>query len=229
MTIADDIQGFLTQNRDADYQKFQAKLIPSIEPGSIIGVRTPALRSFAQQLAKRPDVEEFLTAVPHRTFEENQLHAFIISSRGSIDEMAAAIENFLPYVDNWATCDQMSLRKLGKDPARAQQLALKWMVSTHPYTVRYGIGVLMQLFLDEHFQLRQMQAVAQLRSEEYYVNMMRAWYFAEALAKQPASALPFIEKGHLDTWTHNKAIQKAIESRRITPEQKAHLRTLRRQ
>ena len=191
-------------------------------------MRTPALRSFAKQLAKRPDVEEFLTAVPHRTFEENQLHAFIISSRGSIDEMAVAIENFLPYVDNWATCDQMSPRKLGKDPARAQQLALKWMTSTHPYTVRYGIGVLMQLFLGEHFRLRQMQAVAQLRSEEYYVNMMRAWYFAEALAKQPASALPFIEKGQLDTWTHNKAIQKAIESRRITPEQKAHLRTLRR-
>lgn len=229
MTIADDIQGFLAQNRDAEYQKFQAKLIPSIEPDSIIGVRTPALRSFAKQLAKRPDVEEFLTAVPHRTFEENQLHAFIISSRGSVDQMAAAIENFLPYVDNWATCDQMSPRKLGKDPARAQQLALKWMGSAHPYTVRYGIGVLMQLFLDEHFQLRQMQAVADLRSEEYYVNMMRAWYFAEALAKQPASALPFIEKGQLDTWTHNKAIQKAIESRRITSEQKAHLRTLRRQ
>lgn len=228
MAIVDDIQAFLTQNRDVEYQKFQAKLIPSIEPSSIIGVRTPALRSFAKQLVERPDVEEFLAVVPHRAFEENQLHAFIVSSRGSVDEMAVAIESFLPYVDNWATCDQMSPRKLGKDPVRAQLLALKWMASSHPYTVRYGIGVLMQLFLEEHFQLPQMQAVADLRSEEYYVNMMRAWYFAEALAKQPEAALPFIEEEQLDIWTHNKAIQKAIESRRITPDQKAHLRTLRR-
>lgn len=227
MTIADDIQEFLAQNRDAKYQKFQAKLIPSIEPGSIVGVRTPALRSFAKQLAKRPDVEEFLAAVPHRTFEENQLHAFIISSRGSIDEMAAAIENFLPYVDNWATCDLLSPKAFRKHPPELRKQIRRWVEDAHTYTVRFGLGMLMSFYLDEGFQMEDLDLAAGVRREEYYVKMMAAWYFATALAKQYDAALPYLRQRRLDRWTHNKTIQKAVESYRITPEQKDELRSLR--
>ncbi len=228
MSIHDDIAAFLIENRDATYQAFQAKLIPSIPPDSVIGVRTPVLRSFAKQLARCEDVNEFLAKVPHGCFEENQLHAFIVSNETDYGKLLAGIDGFLPFVDNWATCDQMSPRGLAQNPEATLEQVQRWMASRHPYTVRYGIGVLLQLFLDDRFRPEFLEWVAQVDSSEYYVNMMRAWFFAEALAKQPGATLPVIEEGRLDRWTHNKAIQKARESYRISPELKEQLKGLRR-
>ena len=228
MSIHDDITAFLAENRDGAYQAFQAKLIPSIPADSVIGVRTPALRSFAKQLAKREDVGEFLAKVPHGCFEENQLHAFIVSSETDYGKFLEGIDRFLPFVDNWATCDQMSPRGLAQNPEVTLKQVRMWAASEHPYTVRYGIGVLLQLFLDDQFCADFLDWVAQAESSEYYVNMMRAWFFAEALVKQPDATLPVIKKGCLDRWTHNKAIQKARESHRISPELKEQLKGLRR-
>lgn len=228
MGIRDDIATFLVENRDGAYQAFQSRLIPSIPAVSVIGVRTPALRKFAKQLAKRDDVGEFLNEVPHGCFEENQLHAFIVSAETDYERLLARIDGFLPFVDNWATCDQMSPRGLAQNPEVALEQVQRWMASRHPYTVRYGIGVLLQLFLDDRFRPEFLEWVAQVESSEYYVNMMRAWFFAEALVKQPGATLPVIEEGRLDRWTHNKAIQKARESYRISPELKEQLKGLRR-
>lgn len=226
--IHSEITAFLTENADGKYQAFQAKLIPSIDSASIIGVRTPALRSFAKKLAKNPGVDAFLSDLPHSTFEENQLHAFVISGIADYDQYIEALERFLPYVDNWATCDQMSPRKLAEQPKRALALVRSWLADEHPYTVRFGIGVLLQLFLDELFSPEQMHWVAAVTSKEYYINMMRAWYVAEALAKQPEAALALIKAQKLDAWTHNKAIQKARESRRVSDDMKDYLNTLKR-
>ena len=228
VAIWEDIGAFLASHVDEGYRAFQAKLIPNIDAGAIVGARTPDLRKFAKELARRGDVGEFLAALPHGAFEENQLHSFVIAQERDFDKLVGEIERFLPFVDNWATCDQLSCRGLAANPDAALVRVRAWLESDHEYTVRFAIGVLLQLFLDERFRPEFFEWVVAVSRPEYYVNMMRAWYFAEALAKQPEAALPFIEKGHLDTWTHNKAIQKAIESRRITPEQKAHLRTLRR-
>lgn len=228
MSIHDDITAFLAENRDGAYQAFQAKLIPSIPADSVIGVRTPALRSFAKKLAKREEVGEFLAKVPHGCFEENQLHAFIVSGTADYERLLAGIDRFLPFVDNWATCDQMSPQGLAQNPEVTLKQVRMWMASEHPYTVRYGIGVLLQLFLDDRFCADFLDWVAQVESSEYYVNMMRAWFFAEALVKQPDATLPVIEEGRLDRWTHNKAIQKARESYRISPELKEQLKGLRR-
>ncbi|WP_296010465.1 DNA alkylation repair protein [uncultured Adlercreutzia sp.] len=228
MSIHGDIAAFLAENRDGAYQAFQSKLIPSVPADSVVGVRTPALRKFAKQLAKRDDVGEFLNEVPHSCFEENQLHAFIVSAEPDYESLLARIDGFLPFVDNWATCDQMSPRGLAQEPEATLKQVRQWMASGRPYTVRYGIGVLLQLFLDDRFRPEFLEWVAQVESDEYYVNMMRAWFFAEALAKQPDATLPVIEAGCLDRWTHNKAIQKARESYRISPKLKEQLRGLRR-
>lgn len=228
ISIDNAISRFLVEHRDETYQAFQAKLIPSIDSATIIGVRTPALRSFAKTLANDPAIDMFLATLPHATFEENQLHAFIVSNIKDYDAYVAALEHFLPFLDNWATCDQMSPRKLAEQPKRALTLVRQWLADDRPYIVRYGIGVLLQLFLDDLFEPEQMQWVADVDSEEYYVNMMRAWYLAEAMAKQPKSALNLIEAQELDIWTHNKAIQKARESRRISDEMKKYLNTLKR-
>ena len=228
MSIHGDIAAFLAENRDGAYQAFQSKLIPSVPADSVIGVRTPALRKFAKQLAKRDDVGEFLNEVPHGCFEENQLHAFIVSAETDYERLLARIDGFLPFVDDWATCDQMSPRGLAQRPEATLKQVRQWMASGQPYTVRYGIGVLLQLFLGDRFRPEFLEWVAQVESDEYYVNMMRAWFFAEALAKQPGATLPVIEEGRLDRWAHNKAIQKARESYRISPELKEQLKELRR-
>ena len=212
--------------QDVPYQTFQCKLIPNLPPERIIGVRTPALRQLAKELAKREDAGEFLAALPHRHFDENQLHAFIISLGKDYGETLAAVDAFLPYVDNWATCDQMSPAVFRKHRAELFPEIERWMASEHVYTVRFGIGMLMQHYLDADFDPAYLERVAALRSDEYYVNMMIAWYFATALAKQYDAALPYLEGQRLDTWTHNKAVQKAIESFRITAEQKDYLKTL---
>ncbi|MEY8313682.1 DNA alkylation repair protein [Adlercreutzia muris] len=228
MAIQEDIEAFLTSHADEGYRAFQAKLIPNIDAATIVGVRTPDLRKFAKGLARRGDAGEFLAALPHGTFEENQLHSFVIARERDFDRLVGAIENFLPLVDNWATCDQLSCRGLAADPDATLVKVRSWLESDREYTVRFAIGVLMQLFLDERFRPEFFAWVVGVSRSEYYVNMMRAWYFAEALAKQPAAAEEVIVSAALDVWTHNKAIQKAVESRRISPEQKERLRALRR-
>ena len=225
-TIHEEILQRLYALQDVEYQVFQSKLIPAIAPQSMIGVRTSALRQLAREYARRDDVGEFLTALPHEYFDENQLHAFIISLGKDYGETVSAVDAFLPYVDNWATCDQLSPKVFGKHRAELIGEINGWMASEHVYTLRFGVGMLMQHYLDGAFQSAYLARVAALRSDEYYVNMMLAWYFATALAKQYDAALPFLEQRRLDVWTHNKAIQKAIESYRVTPEHKEYLRTL---
>ena len=226
--ITDDIRAELLKNQDLGYRDLQKTTIPSADADSIIGVRTPVLRSIAKELAKRDDISVFLDDLPHKLFEENQLHAFILSGMKDLDECLKLVDRFLPYVDNWATCDQMSPKVFRKNKKLLLGYVEKWIGSDLTYVKRFAIGMLMEHFLDEDFKPSYLSKVAKIRSEEYYVNMMIAWYFATALAKQYDLALPFIEKHKLDRWTHNKTIQKAVESYRITPEQKEYLKTLRR-
>ena len=225
-TLTDEIRKELFSLQDLKYQEMQVKIIPTIQPESIIGVRTPELRRMAKELSGREGIDLFLNNLPHQYFDENQLHAFILSGMKDYAECLSALERFLPHVDNWATCDQMSPKVFRKHRTELLKPIKKWIASGKTYTIRFGIGMLMEHYLDEDFDLAYPEKVADIRSEEYYVNMMTAWYFATALAKQYDAVLPFIENCRLDTWTHNKAIQKAIESYRITPEQKEYLRTL---
>ena len=223
-----DIQQELFRLRDQSYRDFQAKLIPSMDPDRMIGVRTPALRAYAKALLKEPSAEEFLQALPHRYFDEDQLHAFLLSEIRDFDRCVGEVDRFLPYVDNWATCDQLSPRCFKKHRRELLPYIRRWIDSGETYPVRFGVGLLMQHYLEEDFDPAYPRLVADLRSEEYYVNMMRAWYFATALAKRYEDILPYLEGDALDPWTHNKAIQKATESYRVSPEQKAHLKGLKR-
>lgn len=225
--ITDEILNELFKLQDIKYRDFQAKLMPTMNPENVIGVRTPELRKLAKQLAKREDVDEFLDSLPHKYFDENQLHAFIISEIKDYEKCLDRLEAFLPYVDNWATCDQMSPKIFKKHRAKLTQEIERWIESDYTYTVRFAIGMLMEHFLDEDFDIVYADMVADVHSEEYYINMMIAWYFATALAKQYDAIIPYLIEQRLDTWTHNKTIQKAVESYRITPEQKTYLRTLR--
>lgn len=214
--------------QDLGYRAFQSRLIPTVDPDSIIGVRTPALRKYAKELAKNPEVSLFLSALPHAWFDENQLHAFLISEEKDFDTCVREVNRFLPYIDNWATCDQLSPRVFRKHRDELLPQIQIWLRSNRTYTIRFGIGMLMQHYLDDRFDPAYPELVAGIRSEEYYVNMMIAWYFSTALAKQYAQIVPFFETPRLDPWTHNKAIQKAVESFRITAEQKTYLRGLKR-
>ncbi|MBO4927169.1 MAG: DNA alkylation repair protein [Clostridiales bacterium] len=256
-----EVREILFAKQDVEYRDFQAKLIPGTGSDTMIGVRTPDLRSLAKELVKRADVSDFLNVLPHRYFDENQLHAFIISEMRDFDSCMDAVCRFLPYVDNWATCDQMNPKVFGKKQYRTVLLeqTKKWMKSKKTYEVRFGIRMLMCHFLDESFDPKFLQMVAKIRSEEYYINMMIAWFFATALAKQYDAAVAVLEKGKrrqmreskgfgrnprdekasgdkmiedpsdgavLSSWVQNKSIQKAVESYRITDEQKTYLRTL---
>jgi 3-methyladenine DNA glycosylase AlkD len=215
----------LFEMQDEKYRDFQSALIPGSDLEKVIGIRTPLLRKYAKNLPLE-DAKAFLLELPHEYFDENQLHAFIVSEIKDIDACIKEVNTFLPYVDNWATCDQMSPVIFKKHKDKLLVEVRKWIDSSETYTVRFGIKMLMQHFLDEDFNLEYPEMVAKIQSEEYYVKMMIAWYFATALAKQYDSVIPFIEEGRLEKWTHNKAIQKAIESYRITTEQKKYLRTL---
>ena len=232
----------LARNVDLGYRDFHARLVPTVDKKTIAGVRTPALRAIAKKLVKRDDVDAFLKTLPHRLFDENQVHAFAIGLERDYNTALALYERFLPFVDNWATCDQLPVKVLAKRPDETLEHIERWLASRHCYTIRFAMGVLMRLYLDELFDERFLDLVARTRmpntaenpaSEDdiYYVDMMRAWYFAEALAKQETSALPYLEQqgdeALLDEWTRRKAIQKAIESRRISNEMKDYLRTLR--
>ena len=222
-----DIQKELFSLQDKKYRDFQSKLIPTVDAASLIGVRTPELRKFARQLAKDGSAEAFLETLPHQYFDENQLHAFILSDMKDHERCITEICRFLPFVDNWATCDQMSPKVFKKHRAELLVHIKEWLKSEHTYTVRFAIGMLMEHFLDEDFDPSYPEMVSRVRSDEYYVNMMIAWYFATALAKQYDAVLPYLTEHRLDRWTHNKTIQKAIESYRITDEQKTFLKEIR--
>ena len=218
------IQAELFELQDEKYRDFHSKLIPDMEKENIIGIRTPVLRKYAKQFAKTEDAAAFLQDIPHTYYEENNLHMMLITSIKEYDKCLKEIEKFLPCIDNWATCDQMSLKCFKKSPE--ELLIREWIDSERTYAVRFGVGCLMEFFLDEHFSPEYPEMVSKIRSGEYYVNMMTAWYFATALAKQYDAVLPYIEQRRLDQWTHRKTIQKAIESYRVSDEHKQYLRML---
>jgi 3-methyladenine DNA glycosylase AlkD len=222
----EEIVAELFRMQDKEYALMQARIIPTVSAGRIIGVRTPALRTFAKRLYRDTDVEAFLACAPHQYFDEDQLHAFVISLEKDFDKCIAEVDAFLPCIDNWATCDQLSPKAFRKEPEKLLPYIRSWINADKTYTIRFAIGMLMQHFLDERFDPKYADMVAEVRSEEYYVNMMIAWYFATALAKQYETILPYLEEKRLADWTHNKAIQKSVESYRITDEQKAYLKTL---
>lgn len=213
--------------RDEEYADFTAKLIPNVPRESIIGVRTPQLRSIAKRFGKNAGIDEFLSALPHEYHEQNFVHAYIAESIGDFDFAVKTIEAFLPYVTNWAVCDSMTPRVFAKHTGELLPIIKKWLQSAHSYTVRFGLRMLMCFYLEKEFASEINALAASVCSEEYYVNMMQAWYFATALAKQYDSTVPFVAEHRLSPWVHNKTIQKAVESFRITAEQKAHLKTLR--
>jgi len=208
---------------DGEYKEFSAKLMPTVCKDKVIGIRIPALRKFAKTLT---DYDEFLQNLPHKYFEEDNLHAFLIEREKDFDRCIEKLDAFLPFVDNWATCDSMKPKVLKKEPEKLLAHINRWINSKDVYAVRYGINLLMSFYLDDNFDVKYLRLVADVKSDEYYINMMRAWFFATALAKQYEKTLPYIEEKVLDKWTHNKTIQKAVESFRITKEQKTYLKTL---
>lgn len=217
----------LLELQDIEYRAFHTKLIPNIEPERIIGVRTPALRKYAKNVAKRPEAGEFLKELPHYYYEENNLHGALLPLLyKDVAKLLDQLDVFLPYVDNWATCDLISPKVFKKDLPLVYERVKKWLKSEDTYVVRFGIVTLLGYFLDEAFLPEMLQLVADVQSEEYYIKMAAAWYFSVALVKQYDAALPYFTKPHLEPWTHNKAIQKAIESYRIDAERKAYLRSL---
>ncbi len=226
------IQQQLFALQDVSYQAFHSKLIPSVDSGTVIGVRMPALRRLAKELYKNGGYEDFMSTLPHTYYEENNLHGLLICQSQDYSRTIDTLEHFLPFVDNWATCD--SLRPCAfaiaakRDPDRLLSDIHHWMSSDEPYIIRFGIEMLMVFFLDgpANFRLEHLDSVANIQNEHYYVRMMVAWFFATALAKQYESTIPYLENHVLPDWTHRKTIQKAIESFRITPEQKSYLRTL---
>lgn len=222
MAIKNDILKSLYALQDTVYRDFQSALLPTVDKANIIGVRTPELRALARQL--RGESDDFIKNLPHKYFEENQLHAFIISDFHDFDTAASAVDGFLPYIDNWATCDQMSPRVFAKNTDKLLPYIKKWIKSKHTYTVRFAVLNLMRYFLDDGFDTKYADMVANIKLDEYYVNMMRAWYFATACAKQWTQIVPYFKNRVLDTWTHNRAIQKATESYRVLPEHKTELK-----
>lgn len=212
--------------QDTAYREFHSKLMPGIEMDRIIGIRIPKLKKLAKELAKDPEIDDFITNIPHRYYEENNLHGFIISEIKDYNHCIAEIDRLLPYVDNWATCDLLRPKPFAKNRERLIKDIRRWMKAKQTYTIRFGIEMLMTHFLDEDFRPEYLDWVASIRNDEYYVKMMVAWYIATALAKQYEATLPIIEQRRLEKWTHNKSIQKAIESYRITDEQKKYLKTL---
>ena len=218
------IQETLFSMQDLKYRDFHSALMPTVDKEKVIGVRVPALRKFAKSIYGTPEAEEFLHSLPHTYYEENNLHAFLIEINGNYDETLLLLEVFLPYIDNWATCDMLTPKCFKKH--LTVQKCLEWMSSSHPYTVRFGIEMLMKFFLDEKFSPEYLDLVASVKSEHYYVKMMIAWYFATALSKQYESTIPIFNDKLLPVWEHNKAIQKAVESLRITKDQKELLKNL---
>ena len=227
--IVREIEEELLRLLDEKYRDFQGGLIPTVDRERFLGVRTPDLRKMARILSKRDDIGDFLLDLPHRYFDEDQLHAFLLSEIRDFDRCMREVETFLPYVNNWATCDQLSPKAFAKRADSLLPYIERWLTSENPFTVRFGIGMLMRYFLEERFRPSYLERVAAIRSEEYYVNMMIAWYFATALAKQYDATVSFLEEGRLSPFVHGMTIRKAIDSYRISPKRKSYLRTLRRE
>ena len=211
---------------DAVYKDFNASLIPNVSCDLFIGVRTPILRKIAKDMIKSGEYKDFISKLPHKYFEENQLHAFILSELRDFDNVMYELEYFLPYIDNWATCDQLSPVVFRKNKEKVLDYIYKWIKSKDSYTVRFAIKTLMQYWLDEDFDKKYADMVADVKSDEYYINMMRAWYFATAAAKQYEQILPYLKAGKIDEWTRLRAIQKAFESNRVSDKHKQELRLL---
>ena len=222
-----DLQNRLFAMQDLKYKEFHQKLIPNVDPDLVIGVRTPELRKFAKEFSKTGESEQFLKSLPHKYYEENNLHAFLIEQLKDFNLAIEETERFLPYVDNWATCDMFSPKVFKKNTDKLLIKIKEWLNSDKVYTVRYAIGLLMKLYSDDKFSPEYPKMVANIVSDEYYINMMRAWYFATLLCKQYDVAITYIEDKRLDSWTHNKAIQKAVESNRISKEVKTYLKSMR--
>lgn len=214
--------------QDISYRQFQCKLMPAVSPDVVIGVQMPALRKLAKQLRDTRAGEAFLAQLPHTYYEENNLHGLLLCEKKDYALTVAELNRFLPYVDNWATCDLLNPKAFQRHPEALPSQIWEWLQSSHTYTVRFGLGTLLRLYLDAYFHPMYLEWAAQVRGDDYYVQMMVAWYFAEALVKQPERAIPYLTEHRLPPWIHNKTIQKAVESYRISPEQKAYLRTLRR-
>lgn len=221
------IEAHLKTLQDEKYREFHSKLMPTIDPDTIIGIRVPVLRRYAKEIAGTPEAEAFLKELPHRYYEENNLHGFLLEMRKDYLSLIKELDAFLPYVDNWATCDGIAPKVFKKHTNELVPEIVRWIRSGETYTIRFGVGMLMRFYLDDTFDAAYLQMAAEIRSEEYYVRMMAAWYFATALAKQYEETIPFLEKKKLDPWTHNKTIQKAIESYRVTEEHKEYLKKLR--
>lgn len=219
------IRKSLLSMADEKYGDFSSKLMPTVDKEKVIGVRIPKLRKFSKALE---NYEEFLTDLPHKYFEEDNLHAFLIEREKNFEKCIELLDSFLPYVDNWATCDSMKPAVLKKHPDKLLKHIKRWIKSKDVYAVRYGINLLMSFYLDENFDKKYLLMVSSVKSDEYYINMMRAWYFATALAKRYEETLPFIENNMLDVWTHNRTIQKSTESYRLSKEEKTYLKTLKR-
>jgi len=222
MSIRED----LFKLRDEEYAKFQAKIAPTIDPLSCIGVRLPDLRAYAKRIVGTDEANEFLKSLPHKYYDENLLHSILLLPEKNFDKLISEIDEFLPYIDNWAVCDTLHPKVFKKHRKELLLHVKRWMKSDKIYTIRFSITTLMDEFLEEDFSIENLEMVSKIRSSEYYVNMAIAWFFATSLAKQWENTLPFILDKKLDTWTHNKTIQKAKESFRITDEQKACLNTL---
>ena len=222
------IRETLVSLADPAYRAFHSKLMPTVNPEKILGVRVPRLRKLAKELAGTQAAAEFLRDLPHGYYDEDNLHGFLIAAGKDFDQILDQLDRFLPYVDNWATCDLISPKVFKKHLPELEEKIPTWLAAEAEYTVRFGLGTLLGFYLDGAFRPEHLEWAAALKREEYYIRMMVAWYFATALAKQYDHALPYLEKGRLDLWTHNKTIQKAVESTRVCPEHKAHLRTLRR-
>ena len=210
----------LFEMQDFGYKAFHSRLMPTVDPSRIIGVRVPAVRRLAKELGE--DAAPFLESLPHFYYEENNLHAFLLSEIRDFEECVRAVDRFLPYVDNWATCDGLRPKCFVRRRAELLPWIERWMASPHPYAVRFGIEMLMVHFLDDGFDEKYLRMVSSVRREEYYVKMMVAWYFATALAKRWGEALPYLDR--LPDWERRKAVRKALESFRITEEQKTYLR-----
>ena len=221
-----EIQELLFTKQDIKYRDFQAPLFPNIDKEKMIGVRTPDLKKLAKELYGCETANKFLEALPHEYFDENQLHAFLISLIKDYETCLEEVERFLPYIDNWGTCDQLSPKVFAKHKDKLIVDIKRWIKSKHVYTVRFAIGMLLSLYLDESFQEEYLELVSKVKSDEYYINMMIAWYFATALAKQYNATIKYIEDKRLDSWVHNKTIQKAVESYRINDNQKDYLKSL---
>lgn len=213
--------------KNENYKKFQSSLIPTQDKDLVLGIKTPALRAYAKKISGTETAKTFMNELPHKYFEENQLHAFLISNIKDFDKCIDELNKFLPFVDNWATCDQMTPKILKKQPDILINIIKTWLKSSHTYTIRFGIKQLMDHYLDSEFKEEYLELVCSVDSDQYYVKMMAAWYFATALAKQYDSTIPYLENKRLPEWTHKKAIQKAVESFRVTDEHKIYLKTLR--